>query len=749
MLMRKEAGKGDDDFFSSNVPKRKQKKEMIKTDHAKQTYPPFRKDFYIEVPEVTQLTSEAVEEFRKENDEIKVRGKNCPKPIQTFFQCGLPDRVLDVIARSKYEKPFPVQCQAIPAIMSGRDCIGIAKTGSGKTLAFLLPMIRHVLDQPPLAEYDGPIALVMAPTRELAVQIAAEVRKFGKGVGLTCACVYGGAGISEQIAELKRGCQVVVCTPGRMIDMLTANNGRVTNLRRVTYVVLDEADRMFDLGFAPQIMMILDNVRPDRQTVLFSATFPKQVESLARKVLNNRPVLIEVGGRSTVSNTITQKVEIISEEDRFPRLLDILKEWYDRTLTLVFVATQDQCDRIYRDLMIAGFPAYTLNGSVDQEDRTNTISDFRRGENRVLVATSVCARGLDVPDLGLVINFNVPNHYEEYVHRVGRTGRAGKSGTAITFITPEEDKFSLMLLEALEKAKHPVPPELEILAKSFKVKRDQGLITTEQAKIHSGYTTGKGFKYDEEEENRQHMKKKQEMKMWGEDVSDEEAEPIDDEDGPLSSSAPPLVPATPAPTSSSNPNVIVPPVIPSPAVVAATNTPAAEALQKQIDDLTMKSMQEPALAVKLQYAAKIRELAEKKSKITVDPMAQAHAIAQRIASSLGLATVPANKPGGLPLTANGHFLEELEINDYPQQARWKATRRGSLNEITDRYNVAVTTRGVYFAPGKPITPNSRKLYLAIEGHDEMAVKQAKRELKQILDESSGGLAPASNKYSVV
>ena len=206
------------------------------------------------------------------------------------------------------------QAQTVPAIMLGRDIIGVARTGSGKTLAFLLPMIRHVRDQPQPAEGEGPIALIMAPARELAVQIYREARKLAKPMGLRVACVYGGSSVREQIAQLKAGASICVCTPGRMIDVLCMNSGRLVGLSRVTYVVLDEADRMFDMGFEPQITRILNNTRPDRQTVLFSATFPRHVESLARKVLTS-PIEIVVGGRSVASSSIQQYVEIMDPEE--------------------------------------------------------------------------------------------------------------------------------------------------------------------------------------------------------------------------------------------------------------------------------------------------------------------------------------------------------------------------------------------------------------------------------------------------
>ena len=231
----------------------KKRKELTVADHTKIYYAPFKSAFYVEVPELARMTSEEVKLHRELLGDIQVRGKNVPKPIKSWSQAGMSTKVMNVLKRCQYEKPTPIQAQAMPVIMSGRDMIGIAKTGSGKTLAFVLPLLRHVVDQPPLEEQDGPIAVIMTPTRELALQIFRESKKFCKPLNLSVACIYGGSGISEQISELKKGAEVIVCTPGRMIDMLTANNGRVTNCRRCTYLVLDEADRMFDMGFEPQV----------------------------------------------------------------------------------------------------------------------------------------------------------------------------------------------------------------------------------------------------------------------------------------------------------------------------------------------------------------------------------------------------------------------------------------------------------------------------------------------------------------
>ncbi|RKP18411.1 DEAD-domain-containing protein, partial [Rozella allomycis CSF55] len=359
--------------------RRLQKKDVIAVDHNQIEYEPFRKNFYIETAEIAAMDDDDVSILREQMDGIKVKGVKCPKPIKKWSQCGLNLKILNVIKKLEYEKPTPIQAQAIPAIMSGRDVIGVAKTGSGKTISFLLPMFRHILDQRSLRPTEGPIAMILTPTRELAAQIYTECRRFGKVLGIRSVCAYGGAPIKENISEMKRGTEIIVCTPGRMIDLLTANNGKVTNLRRVTYVVLDEADRMFDLGFEPQVMKIVTNVRPDSQNVMFSATFPRQMEALARSILKN-PVEIVVGGRSIVCNDVTQYIEVVDEDQRFNRLLMILGEWQDATgRVLIFVDTQDRADTLLRDLMKKGYPCMSLHAGKDQLDRVSIITDFKSG----------------------------------------------------------------------------------------------------------------------------------------------------------------------------------------------------------------------------------------------------------------------------------------------------------------------------------------------------------------------------------
>ncbi|KAK2510250.1 Ddx46 [Columba livia] len=500
----------------------KQRKLLEPVDHGKIEYEPFRKNFYVEVPELAKMTQEEVNVYRLEMEGITVKGKGCPKPIKTWVQCGISMKILTALKKHGYEKPTPIQAQAIPAIMNGRDLIGIAKTGSGKTIAFLLPMFRHIMDQRALEEGEGPIAVIMTPTRELALQITKECKKFSKTLGLRVVCVYGGTGISEQIAELKRGAEIIVCTPGRMIDMLAANNGRVTNLRRVTYVVLDEADRMFDMGFEPQVMRIVDNVRPDRQTVMFSATFPRAMEALARRILS-KPIEVQVGGRSVVCSDVEQHVVILEEEQKFLKLLELLGHYQEKGSVIIFVDKQEHADGLLKDLMRASYPCLSLHGGIDQYDRDSIINDFKNGICKLLVATSVAARGLDVKQLVLVVNYSCPNHYEDYVHRAGRTGRAGNKGFAYTFITEDQARYAGDIIKALELSGNPIPADLEKLWADFK---DQQKAEGKLIKKSSGFS-GKGFKFDETEQALANERKKLQKAALGLQDSDDEDTAVD------------------------------------------------------------------------------------------------------------------------------------------------------------------------------------------------------------------------------
>mmetsp|Transcript_83979 Transcript_83979/g.246261 ORF Transcript_83979/g.246261 Transcript_83979/m.246261 type:complete len:1529 (+) Transcript_83979:240-4826(+) len=499
------------------------KKTLPAVDHSTIDYVPFRKNIYIQVNEITNMKDHEVEDMRQTNGDIHVRGKHCPRPIKSFLQCGLPAKIMRIMEKRDYEQPFPIQMQAIPALMCGRDVIGVAQTGSGKTLAYLLPAIRHVLDQPKLADGDGPIVFVIAPTRELALQIQREANVFCKAVGLVSVCAYGGGPMGEQLSALKKGAEVLVGTPGRLIGVLTTSNGKITNLRRVSFMVLDEADRMFDMGFEPQIGMFLQSTRPDKQVAMFSATLPTHVEALARTVLK-RPLEISVGERNTAATNVTQFVEVLEESQKFYRLLQLLGEWHEHGSIIIFVHQQKDVDEMFTELLKYGYPPLALHGGQDQHDRDFTLQDFKDGVSNILIATSVAARGIDVKSMILVINFKVPDHLEDYIHRIGRTGRAGKPGFAYTFIQPDEGDHAQDMVDALRQCNQEVPEKLKKLAEEHQVQVNSGQASKRR---RWGGFGGKGFKYDNSEKSRQ---QKDRAKAKKDLLIGENADPEDEEE---------------------------------------------------------------------------------------------------------------------------------------------------------------------------------------------------------------------------
>lgn len=722
------------------------------------SYAPFRKNFYIEVPELAKMTPGEVEALRAELEGIKVRGKGCPKPIRNWAQCGVSKKVLELLRKHGFEKPTPIQMQAIPAVMSGRDIIGIAKTGSGKTLAFLLPMFRHIMDQPPLEDDDGPIAVIMTPTRELAMQITKDCKKFTKSLGIRVVCVYGGTGISEQIADLKRGAEIIVCTPGRMIDMLAANNGRVTNFRRTTYVVLDEADRMFDMGFEPQVMRIVDSIRPDRQTVMFSATFPRQMEALARRILI-KPIEILVGGRSVVCKEVEQNIVVINQEDKFFKLLELLGLYQDKGSAIVFVDKQEHADILLKDLMKASHNAMALHGGIDQFDRDSTIVDFKAGKVGVLIATSVAARGLDVKHLILVVNFDCPNHYEDYVHRCGRTGRAGNKGYAYTFITEDQGRYAADVIKALELSGNPVPEDLQRLFNDYKAKQE-----AEGKKVRGGSGfSGKGFKFDEAESHLKSEKKKFQRAALGmQDSDDEDAEgDIDREIESMLAPKKRIKELMPGPSVTAQgavgQNAVGTPGLPPGAVPLGGITGAAAPSGAVSEKLEMARM----LACRINMTRTFSAPSTPAPEILMTPQSATEAmmrgqyVPELPAPVVSAKTIAEQRAEKLHLKLNYQpkiieeeppepppqrerfqkFEEELEINDFPQQARWKVTSKEAMAQISEYSEAGITVRGTYYPPGKePKTGMDRKLYLAIESTSELAVSKARAEIIRLIKE---------------
>ncbi|XP_054166811.1 probable ATP-dependent RNA helicase DDX46 [Oppia nitens] len=745
-------GVQDDDLANAmdNLQNKVKQKKLMTITKDDITYQSFRKNFYIEVPELAKMTNEEVEAFRSDMEGIKAKGKGCPKPIKTWVQCGVSKKVLDVLKRNNYEKPTPIQCQAIPAIMSGRDLIGIAKTGSGKTLAFLLPMFRHIMDQQQLESGDGPIAIIMTPTRELATQIWSECKKFAKPLNLRVVAVYGGTPISEQIGELKPGAEIVVCTPGRMIDMLAANSGRVTNLRRCTYCVLDEADRMFDMGFEPQVMRIIDGVRPDRQTVMFSATFPRIMEALARRILD-KPIEVQVGGRSVVCKEVVQNVVVIDEDEKFLKLLEILGRFATVGSAIVFVDKQENADMLLKELMHASYTCLALHGGIDQNDRDSTIADFKNGKVNVLVATSVAARGLDVKHCVVVINYDCPNHYEDYVHRCGRTGRAGNEGHAYTFITPEQGKYANDLIKAFELSGLSVPDELRQLSDGYKLMQEA---LGKKVKSASGFS-GKGFKFDEAEAQLANEKKKYQKAALGLQDSDDE-DPEADIDQEIENMLAPKKSTKQVPIASA-------PVANSVAGVTVTSdksvTEKLELAKRLASKISVNMAGKSTLSTTEAFLK--GESFDLGVPNVISAKSRAEQIAERLHAKLNYVPkdVEYNEDGEIvrkalddddpnaPGNAGGQrFEEELEINEFPQQARWKVTSKEALAQISEYSEAGITVRGTYFPPGKEPGLADRKLYLAIEGASELSVSKARAEIIRLIKEE---LVKMQNTYTPV
>ncbi|KAM4531713.1 ATP-dependent RNA helicase DDX42 isoform 1-T1 [Odontesthes bonariensis] len=429
-------------------------------DHSEIDYPPFEKNFYNEHEELSSLTGTQVLELRHKLN-LRVSGAAPPKPSTSFAHFVFDEQLMHQIRKSEYTQPTPIQCQGVPIALSGRDMIGIAKTGSGKTAAFIWPMLVHIMDQKELEAGEGPIAVIVCPTRELCQQIHAECKRFGKAYSLRSVAVYGGGSMWEQAKALQEGAEIVVCTPGRLIDHVKK---KATSLQRVTYLVFDEADRMFDMGFEYQVRSIASYVRPDRQTLLFSATFRKKIERLARDILID-PIRVVQGDIGEANEDVTQLVELLhGGSDKWNWLTRRLVEFTSSGSVLIFVTKKANSDELATNLTQEGYSLGLLHGDMDQSERNKVISDFKKKNLPVLVATDVAARGLDIPSIRTVVNYDVARDIDTHTHRIGRTGRAGEKGVAYTLLTPKDSTFAGDLVRNLEGANQAVSKELMDLA---------------------------------------------------------------------------------------------------------------------------------------------------------------------------------------------------------------------------------------------------------------------------------------------
>ena len=436
----------------------------------------------------------------REDFNIQFKGGKVPNPMRAWSENELlPKEILRAIQKVGYEKPSPIQMASIPIGLLKRDVIGVAETGSGKTCAFVVPMLAHIMGLPKMTDdiaANGPYALIMAPTRELAQQIEAETLKFAQFLGYRVACVVGGQSIEDQGVQLRKGVEIVVGTPGRIIDVIEK---RYTVLNQCNYIVLDEADRMIDMGFEPQVTQVMEampssNLKPIdiaeeldnsilvnssasattstskskyRTTYMFSATMPPSVERLARTYLRN-PAVVTIGSAGKTSDLIKQEIIWVNRAEK-ERMLEQILSQHTKTQAIVFVNTKRAVDSCVTACHSMGYSCGSIHGGKGQDAREAALTGFKKGDFDILVATDVAGRGIDVKDIDLVVNYELPNLIENYTHRIGRTGRAGRKGTAVSFLTAEDQDIMYDLRNLLIESNNQVPPELE-RQKAAKVK---------------------------------------------------------------------------------------------------------------------------------------------------------------------------------------------------------------------------------------------------------------------------------------
>ncbi len=363
-----------------------------------------------------------------------------------FETLGLAPALLRALADNGYTVPTPIQADAIPLALAGRDLLGGAQTGTGKTAAFALPLLQRLSeDGKPATGPRKPRALILVPTRELAVQVADSLRSYGKHMRLNVTTIFGGAGMQPQIDNLRRGVDILVATPGRLIDHLERGSAK---LDAVSILVLDEADRMLDMGFLPAMKRILTRVPAQRQTMLFSATFEAQIKQLAMEFMRD-PQQVQVSTQNAVADTISHRAHPVDGSRKRDLLIDILSKRHTEQV-LIFGKTKHGCNRLAEQLEAAGLPAVAIHGNKSQAARQKALNQFKSGKARILVATDVAARGLDIPNLPLVINHDLPMVAEDYIHRIGRTGRNGLRGEALSLVSPDEAQLLRQIQRVLK-----------------------------------------------------------------------------------------------------------------------------------------------------------------------------------------------------------------------------------------------------------------------------------------------------------
>jgi ATP-dependent RNA helicase DDX46/PRP5 len=698
--------------------------ELKKIDHSKISYIPLKKNFYIESPEITNLSNNELNQIIQEN-KIKTHGINIPRPILNFYQCGFNSIILSILKLKNFTEPLPIQKISFPVLMSGRDCIGISETGSGKTLAYILPMFRHIINQPKLNEGEGPISIILVPTRELAIQIYKEISYFSEYLKINCACCYGGSAIGNQINQIRRGVEIIVGTPGRLIELLSLNNGKLMNLYRCSFVVLDEADRMFDLGFEGQISNILTNIRPDKQIVMFSATFPKSIENIAKKILNNNYIEIVIGNRSSVNENITQEIILVEKKNSLHKLCEILDKNENLSI-MIFTDNKSECINLWENLFKKGYECVCIEGNIDQEDRYNSLKLFENKEKKILITTSILSRGLDIPNVELIINFSCPNYMEDYIHRIGRTGRGKNKGKAITFIDKNIDENKVGdIIQALKNSNENVPFELEEIHREYLKKMESG--NCGKFKIN-GYL-GRGYKFDEIEKEKNNIERY--LLGSGENYINNNIE-----------------------------NNIENNIVDMNKLINKYNDIKNKETEKKNMSLTLRNQnQEYKNKQKLNFIKRDPKLKQICLEVGMNAAKAALISGKKEEEILKMVSIAINN------TLNSYknnsyskgvenvnkiieeyemneniknhiFSIEFNINDYPFNTRLKYTNNTFLNKIKENDNVEVVLKGVFLPPGKTLPVGEKKLCLVIRGKNVNDVNNAFKEIKKNFDEDA-------------
>ncbi|KPA74799.1 putative Atp-dependent DEAD/H RNA helicase [Leptomonas pyrrhocoris] len=681
----------------------KKLRQLTYVNHSEMQYIPIRKDFYVVPPDMKDLTPEEMRVLLRELDGAKVQGQDLPRPLRSWHGTGLPDKVLEVLERHEYKAPFAVQSLGAPALMSGRDLLITAKTGSGKTLCYALPIIRHCADQPRCEKGKGPIGLVLVPTQELAVQVFTLLEELGDACGLRCVASYGSTPLSDNIRHVKAGCELMVATPGRLLDLLTVNGGKTMTLSRVSFVVVDEADRLFDSGFMEHVTAFLKNIRPDRVVGMISATMPKELRNSVMQHLRH-PVIISVGGKPTPASNVEQQFFFFDEEvydaskdktEMTPRLVRLLallgEEGGDgQNLILVFTQRKEEVDELVGQLTTLGYAnrVASLYSGMDPIDREFALEHFAPGKQFILIATAVAERGLDIPYLGLVVNYRLPNHYEAYVHRIGRTGRAGRSGRAVSLFTRgKDDDIAPELVEGLERAEQHIPEELYEVAERVRTLRKSG-----EARYNSGFF--RGYR-DAKAQRFTDRSQKQQMREAARAAGYEEflsSSSSSDNDSDVESDENADITAVPVQSQSQ---------------VAAEEAAARNAMALTLhrgataSALTLSSAQEDRIAKALKFAEK----------------------------TTAAATVSADDVTAV------RFQSEYPINDLPDVVRGKLQGGSFMKSVGEETETSLVRKGVYFDPrykhSRRMKEGERPLYLLIVGKSMEAVRAARNKLDEM------------------